>query len=551
MTSARYLANGLTLVLALATAPARAQVGGDRFLGEVSSEGPDACPAVTLRFTVPIRFSGVANADPGAARLRVEPAVPGSFAERDLIAAPGGAGTIGAIAWERDAPGGATLIVTFTTPKRTDVTLGNDSQSLVLHLTDPARASGCAELDPPAGLPLPAIDLAAIGNLQSEAEDALLRRDDATAARALDRILASPDNLHPPRAIELRGLVDERQGAPDRARERYREYLRRFPQDTDAERVRQRLAGLPNAAVPASRGGNETNGRWRHTVSGSVSQFYARDTSRNVFIDARRVDPQEEIDRRVNIDQLLTTIDVSASASNGRTRVSTRVAGSKTHDFRPVTLVGSSRSAGDDTARLYTMYLDVSDQTSGLSGRLGRQSLFGSGVFGRFDGVRIGWQASPAVELHAQAGFPVYSTRTDRVIRDRRFYGFSVDYSQPAANYELSAYWFDQRSHGLVDRRAIGVEGRYTTKGFALFGLVDVDLAFGKLSHAFLSATVPMPGGATLSIQADQQYYPLLSLTNAVLGQPVPRLEELSASSIYQRSSSLPKTDRRAAAPWR
>ena len=148
-------------------------------------------------------------------------------------------------------------------------------------------------------------------------------------------------------------------------------------------------------------------------------------------------------------------------------------------------------------------------------------------MFGRFDGIRLGWQASPAVELHAQAGFPVYSTRTDRVIRDRRFYGFSVDYEPPDANYALTAYWFDQRSHGLVDRRAIGFEGRYTTKGIALFGLVDVDVEFGKLSHLFLSATIPMAGGASLSIQADQQYYPPLTLTNAVIGQPVPRLEEV------------------------
>ena len=113
------------------------------------------------------------------------------------------------------------------------------------------------------------------------------------------------------------------------------------------------------------------------------------------------------------------------------------------------------------------------------------------------------------------------------MIRDRRFYGVSLDYEPPDANYALSAYWFDQRSRGLVDRRAIGFEGRYTTKGIALFGLVDVDVAFGKLSHLFLSATIPMAGGASLSIQADQQYYPPLTLTNAVIGQPVPRLEEL------------------------
>ena len=79
---------------------------------------------MTLRFTVPVRFTGVASAEPNVTRLRVEPAVPGNFAARDLLAAPAGAKSISAIAWERDAAGGATLIVTFATPTKVDVTLG-------------------------------------------------------------------------------------------------------------------------------------------------------------------------------------------------------------------------------------------------------------------------------------------------------------------------------------------------------------------------------------------------------------------------------------------
>jgi hypothetical protein len=295
--------------------------------------------------------------------------------------------------------------------------------------------------------------------------------------------------------------------------------------------VRQRIAGLPSASTSSSSSAakaDDHDDHWRQKISGSFSQFYSRDTSRNRFIDARRPDPVEEIDRRVSIDQLLSTVDVTASATNGRTRLSARAAASYTQDFRPVTLVGSSRSSGDDTARIFALYVDANDEPSGLSGRIGRQSLFGSGVFGRFDGVRLGWQASPAVEVHAQAGFPVISTRTDQVIRDRWFYGFSVGYAPPDANYGLTAYWFEQRSHGLVDRRAIGIEARYTAKGIALFGLADVDLEFGKLSHFFVSATIPIAGGASLSIQADQQYYPSLSLTNAVFGQPDPRIEVLN-----------------------
>jgi hypothetical protein len=52
---------------------------------------------------------------------------------------PAGTGLIRSIAWERDAPGGATLIVTFTAPTRIEVGLGNDSQSIVLGLEEQRR----------------------------------------------------------------------------------------------------------------------------------------------------------------------------------------------------------------------------------------------------------------------------------------------------------------------------------------------------------------------------------------------------------------------------
>jgi hypothetical protein len=108
---------------------------------------------------------------------------------------------------------------------------------------------------------------------------------------------------------------------------------------------------------------------WRTTFSGGLSQFYSRDTSRNVFVDARRRDPIEEIDRRVNIDQLLTAIDINMAATNGETRFSARAAGSYTLDWRPVTLVGSSRSSGDDTpAHRGALYIDTQHYRLGLFG---------------------------------------------------------------------------------------------------------------------------------------------------------------------------------------
>jgi hypothetical protein len=46
-----------------------------------------------------------------------------------------------------------------------------------------------------------------------------------------------------------------------------------------------------------------------------------------------------------------------------------------------------------------------------------------------------------------------------------------------------------------------------------------------RLGHAFAAISVALPDDAHLSVQFDHHYYPPLSLSNAVIGQPVPQLE--------------------------
>lgn len=516
----------LALLLLFWAGNAWAQRGGDKVLADASAAGTIDCPTVTIHFTGPIRYSGAAPTDEGMeVRLRVDMMQPGASPDRDFLPVPGGTPLVRSIVYEADAVGGPVLAIGFRARTGFEISLGHDAQSIVLSLRNIAVRGGC-----PAGQAADSIvaplDRDELRRFQSVAEDAVANGRYDIASDALDRILGQRDTDYAPRALELSGMIHERRGERGPARLRYEEYLRRFPGSSGADRVGQRLAALGPDGGGAVRSG--TDGReWRTTFSGGVSQFYARDTSRNIFVDARRPDPVEEIDRRVNIDQLLTTIDINMAATNGEARFGARAAGSYTLDWRPVTLVGSSRSSGDDTQRLAALYFDAQHYRLGLSARIGRQSLFGSGVFGRFDGIRAGWQIDPSWTLHAQAGRPVFSTRLDRIVRDRHFYGFTLGYAPRDKPFELSAYWFDQRSGGLTDRQAVGLEARHTTPGVALWGLADFDVGFGKLSHAFLNATVSLPDGGSLGVQFDQQYYPQLSLTNSVIGQSVHRLGEL------------------------
>lgn len=518
---------GVPLLLLLWAGDGLAQRGDEKILSDASSAGSIDCPTVTIRFTGPIRYSGATPINQGMeVRLRVDMPPGGAVPARDFLPVPDGARLVRSIVYEADAAGGPVLVVGFRTLARFEVSLGHDSQSLVLSLRNIARQGGCP-LEQARDSVIAPLEADELRRLQSVAEEAVANGQYAVAADALDRILGQRDTEYAPRALELSGMIHERRDERGPARLRYEEYLRRFSGNTGADRVRQRLGALGRGDGGGSAPPPAQGQEWRTTFSGGISQFYSRDISRNVFIDARRPDPIEEVDRRVNIDQLLTAVDINMTATNGDIRINARAAGSYTLDWRPVTLVGSSRSFGDDTQRVSALYIDAQHYRLGLSARIGRQSLFGSGVFGRFDGIRAGWKLDPSWTLHAQAGRPVFSTRTDRIVHDRGFYGFTLGYAPPDTPLELSAYWFDQRSAGLVDRQAVGLEARHTTPGLALWGMVDVDIGFGTISYAFLNATASLSGGGSLGVQFDQQYYPSLSLSNAVIGQPVPRLAEL------------------------
>lgn len=525
----------LALLLLLWAGDVAAQPGGDKVLADASAAGTTDCPTVTIHFTGPIRYIGATPTDQGMdVRLRVDMLRSGDRPDRDFLPVPDGATPVRSIVYEADAVGGPVLVVSFRTLTRFEIGLGHDSQSLVLSLRNVALQGDCP-VEQAADSVVALLEDDELRRLQAVAEEAVANSQYDVASDALDRILGQRDTAYTPRALELSGMIHERRDERGPARLRYEEHLRRFSGHSDTDRVRQRLAALGRDDGGGSARPVADGREWRTTFSGGLSQFYSRDTSRNSFVDARRPDPIEEVDRRVNIDQLLTTIDVNMVATNGETRISARAAGSYTLDWRPVTLVGSSRSSGDDTQRISALYVDAQHYRLGLSARIGRQSLFGSGVFGRFDGIRAGWEVSPAWTLHAQAGRPVFSTRTDRIVYDRRFYGFTLGYAPRDKPFEINVYWFDQKSGGWTDRQAIGLEVRHGTPRIALWGLVDFDVRFGKLSHAFLSATAPLSNGGSLSVQVDQQYYPPLTLANSVIGQSVPRLRELK--QLFERAT--------------
>lgn len=367
--------------------------------------------------------------------------------------------------------------------------------------------------------------------LEEQAE-AAIRDGNLTAAQAfVTQLLAKPAGRHAPRARELQGLVYERQGNVEQARATYQDYLTRYPADEGAPRIKRRLAALGSssageAAAPGAPAAPVTAQAARpvFALHGAVSQTYLHDRSRSIFLEAQPVTPATGIDRRTNVDELFSTIDITASARFGSTRIEAQADVAHVSEYRPVSLVGSARGAGS-YSMIDTLKLEIADDKLGLATTIGWQKIYGSGPFGRFDGIAASARVAPQFKLTAAWGYPVWSARQTSVDEARNFYMVGGEFSNPDETVKLGLSWFDQRASGLIDRQAVGLQFSLMRPRTSIRLYADYDIHFGVLNAAALDVVHRLSEAQTISFLAQQVHYPQLATWNAVLGQPEPTLD--------------------------
>lgn len=373
--------------------------------------------------------------------------------------------------------------------------------------------------------------------LIEQAEGAIRDGQNDRAVALLTNALSQPENANTPRALELLGVTREKNGQIAHAQAEYEEYLRRYPSGEDAERVRQRLVAIAPAgaaAIPALRQASGRAGAgkdWTWGVRGSISQFYFRDQGRrssDTF--ATNSTLGTEVDNSLNVNQLLSSADITLSGGNDRQQFQLRGAGSYTKNFGTSASVTTINNGGSNTTfrskpggglkALTALYLDWTSSDFGSQVRIGRQTRNSQGVLGRFDGVLVGWQARPKLRFNVVGGFPVQSSRQTWVMKERPFYGLSVDLGNKKSPIQTTFYYFDEHARGgFVDRRSVGFEGRYAKKKFNAFTLIDYDVKFNRLNLGLLSMSYNFPDSSNLTLTADYRQSPLLTTTNATYGQ--------------------------------
>ena len=276
--------------------------------------------------------------------------------------------------------------------------------------------------------------------------------------------------------------------------------------------MQQRLTGLLMAAAPPRsklRSGQAAPDRRWDFYSG-FSQFYRRNGSQFA----------EDADTIVTQSALMSDIDFSARRSGGRFDMVGRVTASHYYD-----LLGEDNGPGDQMRFSYG-YFDVRDTEKDWSLRVGRQSLNGGGVLGRFDGAHASYQWADDRFVHFTTGHPVDSSR-DSLDTRRQFYGLSADFNNIAGAWDLTAFYNQQTFDGVTDRQAVGGEARFVDERRSLVALLDYDFGYGEVNTALLLGVWRFANRMTINALLDQRKSPVLTTRNALIGQPVESLTDL------------------------
>lgn len=363
----------------------------------------------------------------------------------------------------------------------------------------------------------PAIADASEGDLKmSEARMAMLTGEYAQAAGLYSQLARSRDYARHLEAREFLGLAHERLGQAAEARAAYGAYLSETPEGPDADRVRQRLAGLiaevnvdAVAAVEAS--GEPSARAW--DFSGGLSQYVRNDRYQLIAGQSEAISQSA----------VLSHIDFSVRRDGSRFDFQSRINALHVYD-----LLDEPRRTGDQ-GLISSAYVGIVDNERGWGARVGRQSMYKSGVLGRFDGAHVDYRWKPDVVFNVVAGFPVESPHY--ALSDRReFVGFSVDLDQIIGQWDLSVFSIMQQVDGVSDREAIGGEAHYRSDRWNVVTALDMDLSYGVVNSALVATNWRVTNKLTLNARADLQAAPFLTTYNSTIGQPVLTVEELSST---------------------
>jgi hypothetical protein len=302
--------------------------------------------------------------------------------------------------------------------------------------------------------------------------------------------------------------AQEKKGHLAHALAEYRNYLHMYPDGTNVNQAQERLTFLANTyqsgfgIIPG-----EADGQWAHEYYGGLSMYYERDES--------LYSGEENIE---NLSSLMTGFDATLRSRNSTFATETVAIGSYEESFL---------DRVDNEIRVNRLHINLEDSLDTFAARVGRQSSSKGGVLTRFDGAGFGYRVSEKTRVNLVGGFPV-NLPYDKLETDRYFYGINFDIGRFADHWDVNTYFINQVSDNVDDRRAVGGEVSFIGQQGSLYSLFDYDILYDKVSVFLVTGNYLLPNNKTrINIMADFRGVPILSTSNAMIGQLSPSLEAL------------------------
>lgn len=520
--------------LLLLTPPAFAQSSIGRKLRTAEIRRDEQGWTIDVNFEVPVRYLRHSPQRSGRnLRIQVDPVNLGGSAELPvpqevLPLSPATRGPVRQIRYDASTPTAQAVEIFFDELVQFEVEQGGDFRSIRIRVRSnrSARPAQTAPL-PPSPSSSPATTAGELTSVRpddpgapllAEAQRSLRDGDIERAVALLTRILELPpqtvDVSIRMYARELLGLTYERRSQLANARAEYETYLKEFPEGEGSRRVTQRLDALLTAAseprarlkqvqVEKAPGAPETD------VYGMLASRYYRSDA--LVSDQGDIPVQSDVFSDANIAGRLETEDW---------RVRGDFFGSYDHDL------GDGGRSDDVLVR--ALSIEVEDRQRGIDLTLGRQRRSDSGVLGRFDGLRVTSRVGSRFEIAALAGLPVQSLRDTKPNSHKIFGGGSVTGRDLGLEgLEAQLYVIGQEADGKTDRVGIGGEFRLARDNSFSVLYLDYDAYFNSLNTALLTSTIPLSPDLNLLVQAERRNTPILTLSNALIGQTVTDLTSL------------------------
>ncbi|HLP98476.1 MAG TPA: tetratricopeptide repeat protein [Sideroxyarcus sp.] len=430
------------------------------------------------------------------------------------------------------------LVIEFAREAEYSVTAGKDNRSLLVTIRPEKRpvATGALPLLPaippaaaaPAGTLTAEQATAAETNKQARAlmvqgRDALAAKNNEAAVEAFNKLLLLPPNDFTQDAQEWVGVARERANQKERAQVEYELYLRLYPEGESAARVAQRLAGLSGSGADqgiVEAGEKKRQARWMSF--GAVSSRYYFGKSKIESTQSFNGAPETLSTTLTDQSMLITSLDASERY------VSDEYDGRLV--FRDVNTKNFLANKSGQN-RVYAAYGEIKSRTQDYMVRVGRQSAYGGGVLGRFDGLSGGYGNAQELRVNAVVGSLADYSQGSKP----KFFGASVDRGA------FSFYGINQTVDGVQDRRGLGAEWRYFEDKNTAYALLDYDTYFKAVNAAqFMGTTSALDG--TVSFMVDHRKAPSLSIRNALNGAGTSSINDLlqatSASTLRELALS-------------